>query len=173
MEVCLSRRGQTWPDDRLSAHGASRCRGALKFLKKAIRRNGLPKTITIDGSTANEAAIKRYNADHGTAITIRQVQYLNNRVEQDHRGVKRVIGPMLGFKSFVAAQSILVGIELMRMLRKRQLTERREQGLTAAEQFYRNFHGSPLRWSLPDSLGTARPHQGRGHAGLAASYARA
>src|SRR5262252_11117793 len=34
---------------------------ALRFLKKAIRRNGLPETITIDGSDANEAAIKSYN----------------------------------------------------------------------------------------------------------------
>jgi putative transposase len=109
---------------------------ALKFLKKAIRRNGLPETITIDGSTANAAAIKRYNEAHGTVIAILQVKYLNNIVEQDHRGVKRVTGPMLGFKSFAAAQSTLVGIERMRMLRKGQLTEGREQGLTAAEQFY-------------------------------------
>ena len=49
---------------------------ALKFLKKAIRRNGLPTVITIDGSDANEAAIKRYNEEHGTAIAIRQVKYL-------------------------------------------------------------------------------------------------
>jgi len=48
---------------------------ALKFLKKAIRRNGLPETITIDGSDANAAAIKRYNAEHGTTISIRQVKY--------------------------------------------------------------------------------------------------
>ena len=39
---------------------------ALRFLKKAIRRNGLPETITIDGSDANEAAIKSYNEEHGT-----------------------------------------------------------------------------------------------------------
>ena len=50
---------------------------ALKFLKKAIRRNGLPETITLDGSNANKAAIKRYNQEHGTAIAIHvQVQYL-------------------------------------------------------------------------------------------------
>jgi len=54
---------------------------ALRFLKKAIRRNGLPETITIDGSDANEAAIKRYNEEHGTTIAIRQVKYLNNVVE--------------------------------------------------------------------------------------------
>src|SRR5262245_62389306 len=44
---------------------------ALRFLKKAIRRNGLPETITIDGSDANEAAIKSYNEAHGTNIIIR------------------------------------------------------------------------------------------------------
>jgi putative transposase len=109
---------------------------ALKFLKKAIRRNGLPESITIDGSDANEAAIKRYNQEHGTAIAIRQVKYLNNMVEQDHRSVKRVTRPMLGFKSFEAAQSTLTGIELMHMLRKGQLVDKGEQGLTVAEQFY-------------------------------------
>lgn len=110
---------------------------ALRFLKKAIRRNGLPETITIDGSDANEAAIKRYNEEYGTHIIIRQVKYLNNIVEQDHRGVKRVTRPMLGFKSFEAAQDTLVGIELMHMIKKRQLrVEAGEEGLTAAEQFY-------------------------------------
>src|SRR5499426_3595297 len=73
---------------------------ALRFLKKAIRRNGLPETITIDGSDANEAAIKSYNEAHGTTIRIRQVKYVNNIVEQDHRAVKRVTRPMLGFKAF-------------------------------------------------------------------------
>ena len=86
---------------------------ALRFLKKAIRRHGVPETITIDGSDANEAAIKRYNTEHRTTIVIRQVKYLNNIVEQDHRGVKRITRPMLGFKSFSAAQDTLVGIELM------------------------------------------------------------
>src|SRR5437870_8246270 len=110
---------------------------ALRFLKKAIRRNGLPETITIDGSDANEAAIKSYNAEHGTAIAIRKVKYLNNIVEQDHRGVKRVTRPMLGFKSFVAAQDTLVGIELMHMIKKRQLVvEEGDEGRTATELFY-------------------------------------
>src|SRR5262249_50924710 len=110
---------------------------ARRFLKKAIRRHGLPETITIDGSDANEAAIKRYNEEHGTAIAIRQVKYLNNIVEQDHRAVKRIIRSMLGFKSFTAAQDTLVGIELMHMIKKRQMVvEAGEEGLTAAELFY-------------------------------------
>ena len=36
-------------------------RAAKRFLIKAIRRHGVPETITIDGSAANEAAIKSYN----------------------------------------------------------------------------------------------------------------
>jgi len=110
---------------------------ALRFLKKAIRRNGVPETITIDGSDANEAAIKSYNEAYGTNIIIRQIKYLNNIVEQDHRAVKRVTRPMLGFKSFEAAQDTLVGIELMHMIRKKQMVlEARDEGLTAAELFY-------------------------------------
>jgi putative transposase len=110
---------------------------AKKFLTKAIRRHGqVPETITIDGSAANEAAIKSYNEEHGTAITLRKIKYLNNIVEQDHRAVKRVTRPMLGFKSFDAAPSTIAGIELMHMLRKGQLESGREVGLTAAEQFY-------------------------------------
>lgn len=105
-------------------------------IKKAIRRHGVPEKITIDGSAANEAAIKRSNEEHGTAIAIRKVKYLNNIVEQDHRGVKRITRPMLGFKAFDAAQSTLVGIELMHMIKKRQLVVEEDKGRTTAELFY-------------------------------------
>jgi putative transposase len=112
-------------------------RTAMRFLTKAIRRHGVPEKITIDGSEANAAAIRSYNEEHGTAIIIRQVKYLNNVVEQDHRSVKRVTRPMLGFTSFAAAQSTLVGIELMHMLKKNQLVgEEGAEGLTPVEQFY-------------------------------------
>jgi putative transposase len=110
---------------------------AKRFLTKAICRNGVPEKITIDGSAANEAAIKRYNEEHGTAITIRKRKYLHNVVEQDQRAVKRVTRPMLGFKSFDAAQDTVVGIELMHMLKKSQMVvEAGEESLIAAELFY-------------------------------------
>ena len=61
----------------------------------------------------------------------------DHTIEQDHRGVKRVTRPMLGFKSFVAAQDTLVGIELMHMIKKPQLVvEEEDEGFTAAELFY-------------------------------------
>jgi transposase-like protein len=96
----------------------------VPLLTKAIRRHGIPERITIDGSAANEAAIKSYNAEHGTAISIINVNYINNMDEHDHRAVKRVTRPMLGFKSLVAAQGTLTGIELMHMLKKKQLVLR-------------------------------------------------
>jgi transposase-like protein len=112
-------------------------RAAKRFLTKAIRRHGVPDKITIDGGEANAAAIRSYNQEHGTTIAIRQVKYLNTIVEQDHRAVKRVTRPMLGFKAFDAAQGTLAGVELMHMLKKKQmLLEAREEGLSAAAQFY-------------------------------------
>jgi putative transposase len=93
-------------------------RATRRFLTKAIRRHGGPENITIDGSEANAAAIRSYNKVHGTAILIRQVNYLSNVVEQDHRSVKWLTRPMLGFKAFDAAQCTLAGIELMHMLKK-------------------------------------------------------
>jgi putative transposase len=110
---------------------------ALRFLTQAIRRHSVPEKITIDGSEANEAAIKRDNEAHGTAIDIRQIKYLNSMVEQDHRAVKRITPPMLGFTSFAAAHATLVGIELMHMLKKGQMVvEGGAEGLTPAVQFY-------------------------------------
>jgi putative transposase len=110
---------------------------ARRFLTQASPRPGVPATITLDGSEANEAAITRYNAEHGTAIIIRQVKYLNHMVEQGHRGVKRVTRPLLGCKSFEAAQATRVGIELMHRLTKRPLrVEAGDEGLTAVAQCY-------------------------------------
>jgi putative transposase len=110
---------------------------AKHFLTKAIGRHGVPEQITIDGSAGNEADIKSYNQEQSTAIVIRQVKYLNNMVEQDHRAVKRVTRPMLGFKSFDAAQDTLVGIELRHMIKKKQMmVEAGDQSHSAAAWFY-------------------------------------
>ena len=64
------------------------------------------------------------------------MKYLNNIVEQDHRAVKCVTRPMLGLKSFRAAQAVLAGIELMRMIRKGQFIVEACFGMSFADQFY-------------------------------------
>ena len=109
-------------------------KAALRFLRKAIGQNGTPEKITIDKSGANTAALESYNKDHEAGIEIWQVKYLNNIVEQDHRAVKRLARPMLGFKSFRSARVTLTGIELMHMIRKGQL--RTKGNLRPAQAFY-------------------------------------
>jgi len=109
---------------------------AEAFLRKAIRTQGLPEKITIDRSGANTAASTHYNHTHKTAIVMRHCKYLNNIVEQDHRAVKRLTRPMLGFKSFWAARCTIAGIEVMHAIRKGQLLTTETVRQTPAEQFY-------------------------------------
>ena len=109
---------------------------AEAFLRKAILTQGLPEKITIDKSGSNTAAIMHYNKIHKTAIAIRHSKYLNNIVEQDHRAVKRLTRPMLGFKSFWAAWCTIAGMEVMHAVRKGQLIATANLRLTSAEQFY-------------------------------------
>ena len=96
----------------------------------------MPDTITIDKSGANTAAIEGMRADSGADIQLRQSKYLNDIVEQDHRAIKRIVRPMLGFKSFRCASILIAGIETMPMIKKRQLDRPKAQASTAAFQFY-------------------------------------
>ena len=57
-----------------------------------------------------------------SAVNIKQIKYLNNIALQDHRFIKRIIRPMLGFKNFHCAKMILSGIEIMRMIKKEAAT---------------------------------------------------
>jgi transposase-like protein len=51
---------------------------------------------------------------------LRSSKYLNNLIEQDHRGIKSRTGPMLGFKRFDYAAITIAGIELLRRIHKGQ-----------------------------------------------------
>ncbi len=111
-------------------------KAAKRFLAKAINNNGIPEKINIDKSGANKAAIEEYNKENDTSIEIRQVKYLNNIVEQDHRGIKRITKHMLGFKEFYSALVTLNGIELVRMLKKNQVETLVKSKNNTAELFY-------------------------------------
>jgi putative transposase len=75
-------------------------------------------------------------ADSGVAIELRQSKYLNNLIEQDHRAIKRIVRPMLGFKDFDCARRLIAGIETMHMVKKGQLDCPKGTSLSAADQFY-------------------------------------
>ena len=109
---------------------------ARRFFERAIDAHGVPETITIDKSGANTAAIEGMRADSGADIKLRQSKYLNNIVEQEHRAIKRIARPMMGFKSFHCARVILAGIETMHMIKKGQLQCPDSQASSAADTFY-------------------------------------
>jgi len=78
---------------------------------------------------ASEGALRR------RAAQVRQSQYIKNRIEQDHRRIKRRIRPMLGFKSLASAAAILTGIELIHMIRKGQMLVPDTQNPSLGHQF--------------------------------------
>ena len=51
---------------------------------------------------------------------LRSSKYLNNLIEQDHRGIKSRTRCMLGFKNFQSAAITIAGIELLRRIHKCQ-----------------------------------------------------
>ena len=109
---------------------------AEAFLRKAIRTQGLPEKITIDKSGSNTAAISTTTRRTRPPLLSATRKYLNNIVEQDHRAVKRLTRPMLGFKSFWAARCTIAGIEVMHAIRKGQGITSGHLLQTPAEQFY-------------------------------------
>ena len=118
----------------------SECRdedAATAFFKQAINNNGFPDKVVMDKSGANYAGLANINlllilAGFTTMIDICQVKYLNNIIEQDHRFIKKITKPMMGFKVFHSAQATIAGIETVHMIRKGQLSE---DNIPAYKQF--------------------------------------
>jgi hypothetical protein len=117
---------------------------AKRFLTRALDRHGRPERIVIDGSQTNREAILSCDTTDRLRdrsrrrlkpIRIRKSQYLNNKIEQDHRAIKRRVRPMLGFKAMHSARSILGGIEMVHMMRKRQAQFAFNPRPSLAEQF--------------------------------------
>jgi len=96
---------------------------AKAFFKKAIMHEGQPPhTITLDGYAASHRAVREMRTDgllpKGTKL--RSSKYLNNLIEQDHRGVKFRTLSMLGLKNFESAVITIAGVELLRRIHKNQ-----------------------------------------------------
>ena len=74
-----------------------------------------------------------HNEGRNAVIEIRQIKYLNNIVEQDHRAIKRLTRSMLGFKSFWSAAATFPGVKLMQILRRRRRQRERPMLMSALE----------------------------------------
>ncbi|EAV40165.1 transposase, putative [Stappia aggregata IAM 12614] len=112
---------------------------ATAFFNKSIEDNGFPKKVVMDKSGANLAGLTKINIHllvpgfWWSFVDILQVKYLNNIIEQDHRLIKTLTRPMMGFKAFHSASATLDdGIETAHMIRKGQLNK---PGVPAYRQF--------------------------------------
>jgi transposase-like protein len=112
---------------------------AKAFFRKAFRRHGDPRVITLDGFEPTHAALRRmgmnneFNYRWEGAVQIRTCPYLNNVVEQDHRRIKARVGPMLGFKRFFNARRVLAGVELVQKIIKGQFEVPEKFGIAAVK----------------------------------------
>ena len=106
--------------------------------KKLVARplHDVTEKITFDKCHANTAAAASIQADSGLTIEMRQSKHLNNIGEQDQRAVKRNTQPMLGSKTSGCAGILIARIEVMRMIRKGQLSEIKDLAWSAADSFY-------------------------------------
>ena len=109
---------------------------AKAFFRKAFKTHGRPDKINVDKSGSNKSALDFFNQslEEEDQYEVRQNKYLNNRIEQDHRFIKKRTRPMLGFKSFQAARQTISGIENVRMIQKGQIIGQ-EKNLSAFENF--------------------------------------
>jgi len=98
---------------------------AKRFSRKALGQPHTmnPRTITVDKDPAYPKAVAemKQDAELWRFARLRQVRFLNNIVEQDHRRVKRLTRPGLGFGGFWTARRTLAGFETMAMIRKGQV----------------------------------------------------
>jgi DDE domain len=96
-----------------------------------------PRTITVDKNPAYPRAV----TDMKTAGEIcrfsrlRQVKFLNNIVEQDHRRIKRLVRPGLGFGNLRTARRTLAGFEAMATIRNGQVRNIGGQDIEAQTAF--------------------------------------
>ena len=96
---------------------------ATTFFKQVIGTNGFPHKVVMDKSGANYTGIENINmllmlAGLICFIEICQIKYLNNVIEQDHRFIKKITNPMMGFKAFHSARATIEGIETAHKIRK-------------------------------------------------------
>ena len=118
---------------------------AKRFFRKALGQPHTvnPRTITVDKNAAYPKAAAEMKADGELwrRSRLRQVKYLNNVVEQDHRGIKRLTGPGLGFGSFWTARRTLAGFEAMAMIRKGQVRKNDGRDIRAQAAFIAELFG--------------------------------
>jgi transposase, IS6 family len=120
-------------------------RAAKRFFRRALGRDNThhPREIVTDRLKSYPGAVREMKRDGELwrFARHRRGRWLDNRVEQDHRRVKRRVRPMLGFQSFWTARRTLAGVEAMAMLAKGQVRVVPANDLPAQRAFVHRVFG--------------------------------
>ncbi len=139
----VDNRGQTF-DFLLSARRDAAA--ARRFFRKALSQPHTvnPRTITVDKNAVYPGATKRMKkaGELWRFSKLRQAKYLNNIVEQDHRRIKRLVRPGVGFESFHTARRTLAGYEIMAMVGKGQVSAIPANDMAAQSAFVAALFGA-------------------------------
>jgi len=118
---------------------------AARFFRKVLtaEHTQAPRVVTVDKNAAYPVTREALKGDETLAAEtkLRQSKYLNNVLEQDHRAIKRIVKPMMGFKSFNTARRTLRGIEAMKMICKGQVNGISQGDSGAQAKFIREIFG--------------------------------
>lgn len=118
---------------------------AQRFFRKALKacHRRTPQVINVDKNAAYPIAIDELKKSEllPDDCKLRQVKYLNNNLEQDHRFIKRLVKPGMGFASFNTARRTLRGYEVMNMIRKGQVKGIKKTDIAAQVKFVAQIFG--------------------------------
>jgi transposase-like protein len=120
-------------------------KAAKRFFKKVLkaRHSSKPRVINVDKNGAYPPAFEDLQEEKLVEedCELRQVKYLNNQVEQDHRAVKRITRAGLGYKSFHTAWRTIRGIEIMHMINKGQVGGVNKKDVVGQKSFVESLFG--------------------------------
>ncbi len=120
-------------------------KAAARFFRKVLKgqHTQTPQVINVDKNAAYPVAIDALKEEETieAETELRQSKYLNNIVEQDHRHIKRIVKPTMGFRTFNSARSTLSGIEAMNMIRKGQVKGVKQEDIVSQVRFIEAIFG--------------------------------
>jgi transposase-like protein len=122
---------------------------AERFFRKTLgaAHTQTPRVINVDKNAAYPKAVEtlKEQKDLPQTTQLRHNKYLNNRVEQDHRFIKQLTLPGMGFHSFNTARRTLRGYETMNMIRKGHFSRRCQRGYSSTNRIrVSNFWSSGI-----------------------------
>ena len=116
---------------------------AYRFFRKILKNQDSPRVINTDRNAAYPKAFERLKVENviSQSTDLRTIKYLNNILEQDHRFIKKIIKPMLGFKSFYTAKRTIIGIEIINAVRKGQVKGIKKRDIVSEVDFIHSILG--------------------------------